>query len=580
MSKTFRSVLATLLVCCLLVGLSGNVLAVTAEGAVSTLTSAFDTAVEKINSELDTLKSLVKKLQNVDGTAADNLLSCIELLRTAVNDVEGTVDKVVSLGKEYTDKATVEAALKKLDAAATKLIDAVDILDCSCVECLKANVTCQDVKNVVVKVAAVAAEAINFNALANKALDVAEIVVEKHYDSINALAAYIVDHADEAWAVITSHTGEEWVELLLEKVSAIVESATHADYTITADSHYVAIGDNTAYVELLSAALTELADTECLDYTFTNLAQDGTIHDAAAVIAANESVIAGADLITVGYDTTIFAEIAIDEMVNALSGIEADREHDWADLVGETAAEYMVKAVEKVNTMLIELGLDYTYDDSGVTIAEAMTLGVESYTYNLITYALEVRSSVNTLQELNPDALIAVVGMSNAFAGVTVEIKCCTVNLGALVETLVHAANVCGVSLAYVNENVVYVPASAAESDITGQTITLNKAYIYDYLSGKVSFETTEAGNEYIAAEIMNALNITVEGILGDVNCDGIVDCEDASLIMQYEVELITADQLHLEVADVNGDGVYDSEDASLICQYEVGLITAFPVEG
>ncbi len=74
----------------------------------------------------------------------------------------------------------------------------------------------------------------------------------------------------------------------------------------------------------------------------------------------------------------------------------------------------------------------------------------------------------------------------------------------------------------------------------------------------------------------LSRTHCTVEGLLGDVNCDGWVDAEDAALIMQYEVGLIGDEDIILHLADVNADGWFDAEDAALIMQLEVGLIDEF----
>jgi len=65
----------------------------------------------------------------------------------------------------------------------------------------------------------------------------------------------------------------------------------------------------------------------------------------------------------------------------------------------------------------------------------------------------------------------------------------------------------------------------------------------------------------------------------GDVNGDGFVDSFDASLIMKYDVLLITDSDLDLSAADVSGDGFVDSYDASLILKFDVLLIDKFPAE-
>ena len=58
--------------------------------------------------------------------------------------------------------------------------------------------------------------------------------------------------------------------------------------------------------------------------------------------------------------------------------------------------------------------------------------------------------------------------------------------------------------------------------------------------------------------------------LLGDVNNDGEVDAQDASLVLQYVAKKIDS----IENADVNDDGVVDAQDASLILQYVAKKIT------
>ena len=65
-------------------------------------------------------------------------------------------------------------------------------------------------------------------------------------------------------------------------------------------------------------------------------------------------------------------------------------------------------------------------------------------------------------------------------------------------------------------------------------------------------------------------------GLSGDVNGDGLVDSDDATLILKFDVGLIGDNDLDLSVGDVNGDGWIDSDDATLILKYDVGLIEGF----
>ena len=90
---------------------------------------------------------------------------------------------------------------------------------------------------------------------------------------------------------------------------------------------------------------------------------------------------------------------------------------------------------------------------------------------------------------------------------------------------------------------------------------------------GEVEIKYTYAYGDYFGGLVLNV----PDGLLGDVNGDGLVDTTDAKLIMQYDLSLIDASGLDLSVADVNGDGLVDTTDAKLIMQLDLGLITEFP---
>ena len=67
-----------------------------------------------------------------------------------------------------------------------------------------------------------------------------------------------------------------------------------------------------------------------------------------------------------------------------------------------------------------------------------------------------------------------------------------------------------------------------------------------------------------------------VDGELGDVNSDGVIDDADARMILDYEAGLLE-EELILPLADVSGDGVIDSNDAVLIRQHIAGKFDKFP---
>jgi len=63
----------------------------------------------------------------------------------------------------------------------------------------------------------------------------------------------------------------------------------------------------------------------------------------------------------------------------------------------------------------------------------------------------------------------------------------------------------------------------------------------------------------------------------GDVNCDAQVDAVDATLILQFHVDLIHTLSCEGD-GDVDRDGRVSSLDAALVLQYVAGLLDALPV--
>jgi len=70
---------------------------------------------------------------------------------------------------------------------------------------------------------------------------------------------------------------------------------------------------------------------------------------------------------------------------------------------------------------------------------------------------------------------------------------------------------------------------------------------------------------------------ITAGPLYGDVSGDGDHSSLDASLILQYRVDLITLSDTALKAAEVTGNGEVTAYDAANILRYVAGLISGFP---
>ncbi len=65
-------------------------------------------------------------------------------------------------------------------------------------------------------------------------------------------------------------------------------------------------------------------------------------------------------------------------------------------------------------------------------------------------------------------------------------------------------------------------------------------------------------------------------GLVGDVNCDGVVNSIDAALVLQLDAGLITT-LLICALPDANQNGTINAIDAALILQYSAGLVGHLP---
>ena len=171
--------------------------------------------------------------------------------------------------------------------------------------------------------------------------------------------------------------------------------------------------------------------------------------------------------------------------------------------------------------------------------------------------------------------------MYNPLNGVVINLgENATLDIGEYVDYLVKGVGVHGVAYSILTGNSIYVDAPEVETVNTDTELG-----IMDLLNliqtGFASLYPSTSGDDYIAAEIADALNITYEkaGLLGDADGNGVVNTKDAKLIQQYYIQAITMDDLDLSVCDVDGNGVVNTKDAKLVQQYYIREIASFPVE-
>ena len=492
-------------------------------------------------------------------TAGDVTIGAlIELMNKCYEDAydyakqEGYVDKAV----DAVD--SVIADLKAIDLSKTKLTAEG-----------QAQVTAQ-INNIIDTLEATKTLLTDADALDRDALNALRNLRDEAVEAVEELIAFTTLEADDSL--------QEVLAKVKAKLIVLFGDPTHGEYTITPDSHYVALGDNTAvsdsYVDLLATEMSNLCKA---NYSYTNLAQEGLlIQDVYAILNQNEAEIKKADLITLGFGSNGFTNFAVEQVMNQIN--EEPINIDWTVFVGEEGLPYIEAARTELYNYLVDCGVSGEYED--VNLTDLLTVAIESYVYSYLNYAYNLPKVLEAVNTMNPDALVIIVGMYNPLENVVVDLEDTELAVGEYLQYVVDATNTEALLVAMFGENAVYVDAPAVEVNNTKTEMTTLQ-FISEFVYYKaVGLNPNQNGHAYIKDQILNALTIQsqVDALLGDADNNGTVDNFDAMLILQYSVELATAQDLNLSVCNVNGDDFVDNLDAMLVLQYSVGIITVFPV--
>ena len=520
------------------------------EDAIEELEKAAQEAYEQIVAEVnkvyeDQIAALEQKLAELEA-AYNEVLAALEQVKA---EIKAAYDAdIAALEQKLADlKAAYDQAVEDLTAAADKEI---------------AELT-EKLENELAKLGQIG-EILEgafggiLDALREELTDAQEAIKEilkGNLESVEDLKDALVNMGGDAIV--------DAIEALIDVVKALIEEASTADLVIDDSFKYVAIGDGSAatesYVEKLAAALNaEAAENGVDEIDVINNAYVGN-----TVIAERENLsdVSDADLITIGFSNIEFLNAAIN---NAMNGVELD----WAYIVGAENVHYVEELLAEVALKIDEAGITGEYAD----MANAV---IESYAYSAVLYATELPLLINEINAVNPDALVIIVGMYNPMDDVVIALdENVTMDIGEYIDYLVQGVAVHGLAYSILTGNSIYVDAPAVQTINTDTELG-----IFDLMrmimSGFEALYPNAAGDDYIAAEIADALNITyVKSVLyGDVNLDGIVDQSDVALLFAYVLNTESLNEQQLANADVNFDGAVDQSDLTKLFSYVLGQI-------
>ena len=387
-------------------------------------------------------------------------------------------------------------------------------------------------------------------------------------ETIDNLFYLITEYSDEAYALVDSM------------------ALKNTDYNLTKNSSYVAFGDNKKLADSYAAYLSgEIQSKYGLTYsTNTAYAIDGSrITTLAGVIAADPSVIANADLISIGYSLNKTTEdtlnILFDLLANGESALLA-APMDWDSLFGPEVGVEIRNYLSGIKGMLDAQGMNVKIADmnsffarfkDGMTISEAAQKAVEYFAYYAIEYIAVLPNVISAIRQINPDAIITVNAISNPAKDAGIVFGETSLMFGGYFDTLVDLVYMSTALVSVTNDNVVLVPATQAETTFTGKLLGGGTGFaglleILNYMldNTQVSITSTEAGDAYTLGLMKNALNITIKR--GDFTLDGKVTVADTVYLMQHLSN--PAKYSMAQSGDVNGDGAVNKADVTYLLRY------------
>lgn len=526
----------------------------------------FNQALAMLGDEAEeAVRAAVAKLQDA---IADALDKAEELKGQIEDQIDDLYEQLEELEKELADKkaelenaademkAEIEAAIKEIEAAIAQVEAAIAKLQ-------------QQLAVIAEKAEALFAAVLGLN-------DAVETMIAEGLNAgmaaVQAALNGIADAAVELAAAIAQDAADEMAEAvedikgLLNKI--YVENVTD-NYVIGEDSYYVALGDADAYGK--SADLLTQALGMCDQHA--NLTVEGMT--AAALLAYMDvfaEEIEKADMITVGFGANEFTRFVASQVKAAMYGKEI-AEMDWVALLGEEGAAAVAEKLAEMKADFVAEGVHESY-------ADIMTLAVESYAFSYMVHLATYALAVEEIHAINPEALVVLVGMYNPMNGVIVDLGESQVDLGEYLRYLVDLSNLYSLSYAILADETIFVDAPAVETESTGRVVSVVN-FVAELVYSENALEAynpTDAGYEYIAEQILKALNpsFVATGLLGDADNNGVVDYIDAMLILQYHTGVADETELNLCVCDVDKSGAVDYIDAMMVLQFHTGVIREF----
>lgn len=332
------------------------------------------------------------------------------------------------------------------------------------------------------------------------------------------------------------------------KFDAAVASFGGAEFNVEYDSTAL---EFVSYTALLGSA----ADEDAAESgSGTGMLNYGGVKDGKVkILLVNAGIISGGDV-------SIAANTAIGNIVFKVIGDNASTANIGIDNASfsATTAEDGAPALTPANS---------TFTPTTVTVSDSVTYPTENApTVYCITseangvVTLSLKANIADLQRLNMQLTL------NGYTDIAAASDCpFTVSIDGGSVTISHNASP--------NTNGVDMRSGVA-------VLTMKKSGASQSITSEPKAIATKDANGALSPITKPKPTVTDDPYggyaLGDVNGDGKINAKDATLVMQYAIDLIELSDMQIARANVNKDNAINAKDATLILRYAIGLIDKF----
>ena len=540
------------------------------------LAAKLEAAIAKVEAEIAKIEAMIAQIMAV-----------LEKLGNDIADIYDAINEIINIVDSYADW---DVLLPLLRDAFNKLIDAV-------ISAIDTAALLETLETALNKLINEGMDALvdYLKGLGEQAVSAIAEAMENALRKLSADVASLIKKALNSIVVMVNNA-----------VTNVITGALNGEYTVSDDSHYVAItGNNSGYIDVLadclwltdgqSAHMTwndldyeelEKADLITIGYDENNLSSFAVEQLFGFVknyldVTVRENTNAYVDRI-IGkilseftiLDPEMFATVpgAVNDALDQVLAVEmlANRtmvDMDWASLIGEENLHYVEELRADLKEELLAFGIpevyaveinviDYLYDNAEtlgisdvlrflkrdaleellaedavyvieIPVADAAVFAAESYVYGVLEFNANYAKTVMTLQQINPDVALVVLGNYNAFRNVELTMGDVTLDLGEAYEKLAEMSSIHPFAYAVLMSNVTYVDIMDVETNYeamvkAGMIENNFMNFLMLYLTDGSITEASAAGNVYIAEQIMKALNVTCDHVYDDECTDAI----------------------------------------------------------